>query len=326
MSAQRWIHCGLCNSLQADNETKFYHLSCADILCRSCMSKTNRGTSCPVCKRSLDHFIELGDEMSRKEKMLYHPSPVSFYQIAAQTLAFQHKHRQQLVQAILKARESLHRLDELETQIRQKIVETQKRYENMRLYRRSLQENMRQTIVSSGRSSTAVDTMRPEAAGGFFQRRVSTHTPSSVQPSSSALQSQRRFSMDSFNLDNSVKMSQANSSTDSGIGLTPSSDACSVGSGRPMSSSTPKTISPIKTGGITQRRTSIAVGGGLQTNYTPFKAPRRYSTTSFKQFIGGQSTPAGGRSNPGETLSSSLFMAKQAATTAISSFYMDNKK
>uniref|UniRef100_A0A182T4P2 RING-type domain-containing protein n=1 Tax=Anopheles maculatus TaxID=74869 RepID=A0A182T4P2_9DIPT len=323
MSLQRWIHCGLCHSLQTDTEVKFYHLSCSDILCRLCMGKTNRGTSCPVCKHSVDHFTELGDGMSRKEKMLYHPSPTSFYQIAAQTLTFQHKHRQHLVDAIVTARESLHRLDVLETQIRQKIVETQKRYENMRLYRRTLQENMRKTMGSGGRSSTGVvDTMCP---GRFSQRRLSTYTPSSVQSNPSTLQSQRRFSVDSFNLVKSVKMSQANCSTDSGIGSTPLSEASFADSVCSMSSSTPKMITPIKSSGIPQRRTSIAVGGGLHTNCTPFKAPRRYSTASFNQFLSGQNAQSSGRPISGGTLSNSLFMAAKA-TTAVSDFYDDNKK
>lgn len=142
MSVQRWIHCGLCNSLMTNKETKFYHLSCLDVLCRSCMGKTNRGTSCPVCNSFVRHYTELGDDMGRRERILYHTSPIGFYQIASQTLIFQQKHRKNLVQAILKARESMRRLDELETEIRKQIMETHKRYEHMRQFRRSLQESV----------------------------------------------------------------------------------------------------------------------------------------------------------------------------------------
>uniref|UniRef100_A0A182RTA5 RING-type domain-containing protein n=1 Tax=Anopheles funestus TaxID=62324 RepID=A0A182RTA5_ANOFN len=253
MSVQRWIHCGLCNNLMVNNETKFYHLSCTDILCRSCMGKTNRGTICPICNGTVRHFSELGDSMGRREKMLYHTSPTGFYQIASQTLVFQQKHRRNLVQAILKARDSLHRLDELETQIRQKIVETQKRYENMRRFRRTLQENMRQTITSSDRRNPPAASLCPAATGRITQRRISTATsfvrPELVTP----VQSQRRFSTDSFNLVNSVKMSQMNYSNDSGIGITPSSNNSFGSSGRPILSSTPKTITPFRAEALAQR-------------------------------------------------------------------------
>uniref|UniRef100_A0A182MNP8 RING-type domain-containing protein n=1 Tax=Anopheles culicifacies TaxID=139723 RepID=A0A182MNP8_9DIPT len=324
MSVQRWIHCGLCNTLMASKETKFYHLSCADILCRSCMGQTNRGTSCPICNSTIRHFTELGESMGRRVKILYHSAPISFYQIASQTLIFQQKHRKKLVQAILKARDSMRRLDELEANIRQQIVETQKRYENMRRYRRSLQESMRKTLTSSDVRSTNTDTLCPVAAGKISQRRISS-TPF-ARPSVTPLQSQRRFSVDSFNLVNSVKMSQANYSNDSGIGITPSSNSSFVGSDRSIPSSTPKAISPIRSSAMSQRRMSIGVGA-LPKNFTPFKAPRRYSTDTFNQLIEGQSADGSGNmSNVGGRLANSIFIGRSNNTTAVSEFYSNNKK
>uniref|UniRef100_A0A182P4X6 RING-type domain-containing protein n=1 Tax=Anopheles epiroticus TaxID=199890 RepID=A0A182P4X6_9DIPT len=128
MSTRRWIHCGLCSALiTASKETKFYHLSCLDILCRPCMGKTNRGTTCPVCNNPISHFSELCNSMSRREKMLYHAFPAGLFQMSCQALLFQQKHRQRLVHTILKARDTMKRLDALETQIQQQIVQTQRR-------------------------------------------------------------------------------------------------------------------------------------------------------------------------------------------------------
>ncbi|XP_050079177.1 uncharacterized protein LOC126566020 [Anopheles maculipalpis] len=313
MSIQWWIHCGLCNKLQANKESQFYQLSCSDILCRSCMAETNRGTNCPICKTSVN-FTELGEYMESKERILYHPSPVSFYQIAAKTLTFQYKHRQNLVQAILSARKSSHRLDELEIKIQQKMVESQKEYENIRLYRRTLQVNMRKTEVSSGRSNTTgVEAKHPSGPVRFFQRRLSTYASCAIQPYSSSLQPQRRFSVNSFNLVNGVKTSQANSSMDSGIGLTPSPKDSFAGRICRLCSSTPKEIYSIKSSEIAQRRTSIAAS--LHTNYTPVKAPRRYSTASFNRVIAGENALQSGRFNSGATLSNSLFKTSQAKSS-----------
>ncbi|XP_052896107.1 uncharacterized protein LOC128303253 [Anopheles moucheti] len=328
MSAQRWIHCGLCSRLMVNKETKFYHLSCTDILCRPCMAKTNRGTSCPICNSSVRQFTELGDGMGRREKILYHPLPVSFYQLASQTLIFQQKHRSNLVRAILKARASLRRLDELEAQIRQRVMETHTRYENMRRLRRTLQESMRKTMVAGERRNTTADTLCPVAMGTVPQRRMSTCTPSLQPAVVTPVQSQRRFSIDSFYLVDSVKMSQANNSNDSGIGVTPSSDASFVGSGRSISSSTPTTITPIPAPYTAQRRMSVGVGA-LQTNFTPFKAPRRYSTDTVNQLMAGKSfngsSSMSNTGGTGGTLTSSLFIGPKPFTT-VSEFYSNNKK
>ncbi|XP_053665772.1 RING finger protein vilya-like [Anopheles marshallii] len=328
MSVQRWIHCGLCSRLMLNQETKFYHLSCTDVLCRACMAKTNRGTSCPICNSSVRHFTELGESMGRREKILYHPSPASFYQLASQTLIFQQKHRLHLVQSILKTRASLRRLDELEAQIRQRVAETHQRYENMRRFRRTLQENMRKTIVSGERRSGAAGTLCPVALGTTSQRRMSTCTPSLRPVPVTPVQSQRRFSIDAFYMVDSVKMSQGNNSNDSGIGVTPSSDGSFVGSGCPLSSSSPKKISPMPAIDIAHRRMSVGVGA-LPMNFTPFKAPRRYSTDSFNQLMSGQNSHGiSGMSNPGGTggtLASSLFIRPKPVTT-VSEFYTNNKK
>uniref|UniRef100_A0A182JNZ5 Uncharacterized protein n=1 Tax=Anopheles christyi TaxID=43041 RepID=A0A182JNZ5_9DIPT len=98
--------------------------------------------------------------------MLYHSFPIGLYQMSCQTLLFQQKHRQRLVASILKARESLRRLDELESEIRQQIVQTQRTYENLRNYRRNLQENMRKTVGSGGGSKTGTNHDDDDYEGG----------------------------------------------------------------------------------------------------------------------------------------------------------------
>uniref|UniRef100_A0A182Q7P3 RING-type domain-containing protein n=1 Tax=Anopheles farauti TaxID=69004 RepID=A0A182Q7P3_9DIPT len=208
MTPHRWIHCGLCFRLEAKKDIKFFHLSCLDVLCRACMAKTNRGTVCPVCKAPIRKFTELDDTMSKREKVLYHPGPYEFYHIASQTLLFQQKHKHNLIKAILEARHSLHRLNELESQIREKVVETQRRYENLRTFRRNLQENIRKSLSSIGASQQ------------ISQRRMSACT-SSLQTKPCAVLL-RRYSIDAFN---SAKSSQASSMNDSGISVTTPSNS-----------------------------------------------------------------------------------------------------
>ncbi|KFB39451.1 AGAP006749-PA-like protein [Anopheles sinensis] len=154
MAPPIWIHCSLCYNRMVKKERQFYHLSCRHTLCRPCMAKTKRGTVCPVCQSSLSRFIELNNQMERKDKMWYDPSAAKIYAIACQTLIFQQKHRQHLIQRIIQMRSSLPRLNELESQLREHVVQAQRRYEKLRSFRRTLQDNLRRSISSSANRST----------------------------------------------------------------------------------------------------------------------------------------------------------------------------
>ncbi|XP_061517624.1 RING finger protein vilya [Anopheles gambiae] len=321
MSAQQWIHCNLCNAQMANKDTKFYHLSCLDVLCRTCMGKTNRGTTCPVCNNSLRHFTELGSAMGRKEKMLYHSFPVGLYQMSYQTLLFQHKQRKRLVESILKTRESLKRLDELESEIKSQVAQTQRKYENLRNHRRSLQENMRQTVSSGGgeSSNAPVSSVCSQTLGTIPQRRMSTLTPSVCPPNVNSCPPERRYSVDSFNLANSVKMSQAKSTNstfnvsnitkmsqassqnDSGISMSTMSSTFGSGGSSFSAKNTPATmVSPIRAHRIPARRMSVAAGV-VQNSATPLPPQRRNSTATFKQILGVRSPQDNSSSSTGDT-------------------------
>uniref|UniRef100_A0A182WI84 RING-type domain-containing protein n=1 Tax=Anopheles minimus TaxID=112268 RepID=A0A182WI84_9DIPT len=144
MSATRWIHCNICFHLLSRKERKFYHLSCRHVLCKQCMAKTNRGTICPVCEKPLERFTELNNQMDRKEKMFYDSSSLKVLSVAYQSVIFQHKQRENMIRGILRCRTAILQMKEMEDSLRQKIVETQRRYEKFRTYRRNLQETLRQ--------------------------------------------------------------------------------------------------------------------------------------------------------------------------------------
>ncbi|XP_053673529.1 uncharacterized protein LOC128723789 [Anopheles nili] len=211
MSGQRWIHCGLCFSFEVHKRTKFYHLSCLDVLCRNCMAKTNRGTTCPVCQAPIRHFTELGDDMGRRERALYHEAPAGLFQIAGQAMAFQQKHRLNLIRAIIRVRESNQRASELEIAIQKQISETKRHYENVRSFRRNLQETMRKHMPTNVSQIP------------FSERRLSVGV-GSLQASVASLVSQHRYSVDSFKLTgttshtNSSNISHTSSMNDSGFG------------------------------------------------------------------------------------------------------------
>uniref|UniRef100_A0A182QUJ0 RING-type domain-containing protein n=1 Tax=Anopheles farauti TaxID=69004 RepID=A0A182QUJ0_9DIPT len=145
MPPARWIHCNLCFYLMVKKDRKFYHLSCLHVLCRQCMSKTNRGTICAVCSKPLERFTELSNQMDRHEKMYYDPGMLQALSTAHQTVVFQHKQREHLVKRILRCRYVNAQMKEMENQLREKIVEAQRRYEKFRNYRRNLQEVLRQS-------------------------------------------------------------------------------------------------------------------------------------------------------------------------------------
>ncbi|XP_058122695.1 RING finger protein narya-like [Anopheles ziemanni] len=194
MAPPNWIHCSLCYNHMAKKERQFYHLSCRHILCRPCMAKTKRGTVCPVCQGSLSRFVELNNQMERKDKMLYDPSAAKIYAIACQTLIFQQKHRQHLIQRIIQMRSSLPRLNELESQLRKHVMQAQRRYEKMRSFRRTLQDSLRRSISSSSSRSTTQQSIT-FANVRIPTRRLSTESTLGSIPYTP----QRKTAVESFN-------------------------------------------------------------------------------------------------------------------------------
>ncbi|KFB51032.1 AGAP006749-PA-like protein [Anopheles sinensis] len=144
MSPPYWIHCNLCYHVMVRKERKFYHLSCRHVLCKPCMAKTERGTTCPVCHQPLSRFSELNNQMERKEKMYYDPGAHKTFSDASQIAVFQLKQRENMVRGILRCRKAVPQMKEMFNTLRQRIVETQRQYEKYRTYRRNLQEIMRQ--------------------------------------------------------------------------------------------------------------------------------------------------------------------------------------
>ncbi|XP_049545109.1 RING finger protein narya-like isoform X1 [Anopheles darlingi] len=145
MSRPRWIHCNVCFHLQEKRDRTFYQLSCRHVICKLCVSKTNRGTVCPVCRRSIQRFTELNNEMNAKDKMMFDPAAIGALDRQCQNVVFQYKQREHLIEKILRSRNELPRLSEMEDELRNRIVETQRRYEKLRNYRRSLQEHLRKS-------------------------------------------------------------------------------------------------------------------------------------------------------------------------------------
>ncbi|XP_058124928.1 RING finger protein 212B-like [Anopheles coustani] len=150
MSPPQWIHCNLCYYVMVRKERKFYHLSCRHVLCKPCMAKTERGTTCPVCHQSLSRFSELNNQMDRKEKMYYDPGAHKTFGDACQIAVFQLKQRENMVRGILRCRKAIPQMKEMFNTLRQRIVETQRQYEKYRTYRRNLQEIMRQNSPAYG--------------------------------------------------------------------------------------------------------------------------------------------------------------------------------
>ncbi|XP_035794415.1 RING finger protein narya-like [Anopheles albimanus] len=165
MSRPRWIHCNVCFHLKDQRDRQFYQLyPCHHVICKLCMSKTNHGTVCPICRQSILRFAELNNEMNAKDKMMFDPAAIGALDRQCQNVVFQYKQREHLIEKILRCRNELPRLGEMEDELRKRIVETQRRYEKLRNYRRSLQEHLRKssprfnhsgiTPQQSGRLST----------------------------------------------------------------------------------------------------------------------------------------------------------------------------
>ncbi|XP_053665982.1 RING finger protein narya-like [Anopheles marshallii] len=196
MSVPRWIHCNICLHLLSRKERKFYHLSCRHVLCRQCMGKTSRGTICPVCNKPLERFTELSNQMDRKEKMLYDSGSLKLLSVAYQSVIFQHKQRENMIRGILRCRKAIMQMKDMEDSLRQKIVETQRRYEKFRTYRRNLQETLRQMsprygngplMGTNGRAAVPQITDYPSALpnrdGDPDSRRYDRRRPTSTVPS-----------------------------------------------------------------------------------------------------------------------------------------------
>ncbi|XP_053674672.1 uncharacterized protein LOC128724977 [Anopheles nili] len=197
MSNPRWIHCNVCFHLFAKKGRKFYHLSCRHVLCKPCMAKTDRGTTCPVCRKPLERYTELSNQMDRKEKMCYDPAIFRVYNVTYHSILFQYKHREHMIGGILRCRKALAQLKEMENSLRQQIVETQRRYEKCRTYRRNLQENLRQIsprfsdrprnnnsdlLALSNRTDdqTSRSDQRPSSCPFNFSNPIFTHRPPTV--------------------------------------------------------------------------------------------------------------------------------------------------
>ncbi|XP_050072990.1 RING finger protein narya-like [Anopheles maculipalpis] len=161
MSVTRWIHCNVCFHLLARKERKFYHLSCRHVLCKQCMAKTDRGTTCPVCQQPLESYTELSNQMDSKEMMYYDPGCLKALNVAYRSVVFQHKQRENMIRGILRCRIATAQMKEMEDVMRQKIVETQRRYEKFRTYRRNLQETMRQMSPRYPSGPTVGPSKRP---------------------------------------------------------------------------------------------------------------------------------------------------------------------
>uniref|UniRef100_A0A182R9F1 RING-type domain-containing protein n=1 Tax=Anopheles funestus TaxID=62324 RepID=A0A182R9F1_ANOFN len=203
MSATRWIHCNICFHLLSRKERKFYHLSCRHVLCKQCMAKTNRGTICPVCEKPLERFTELNNQMDRKEKMFYDPGSLKVLSVAYQNVVFQHKQRENMIKGILRCRTAIMQMKDVEDALRQKIVETQRRYEKFRTYRRNLQETLRERSPRYGNSPLMGPTRRNSAVrqltnhpsarsnrdSDSASRRYDQRWPSSTIPSPSPVDS-----------------------------------------------------------------------------------------------------------------------------------------
>uniref|UniRef100_A0A182I683 Uncharacterized protein n=1 Tax=Anopheles arabiensis TaxID=7173 RepID=A0A182I683_ANOAR len=118
MSTNDWIHCNICFHSFKRKERKFYHLSCR--------------------------------HMERKDKMFYDPGSLKVFGVAYQSVIFQHKQREDMIHGILRCRSAVTQMKEMENAMRQKIVETQRRYEKFRTHRRNLQEGLRQILPRYG--------------------------------------------------------------------------------------------------------------------------------------------------------------------------------
>ncbi|XP_050089896.1 RING finger protein narya-like [Anopheles aquasalis] len=217
MSRPRWIHCNVCFHLQWPRDRTFYQLSCRHVLCKLCMSKTKRATVCPICRQSILRFTELSNEkMTRKDKMMFDVAAVDALDWQSQSLAFQHKQREHLIEKILRCRNELPKLSEMEDELRKRIVEAQRRYEKLRNYRRTLQENLRQISPRFNNSALPPPSSLLSTPASGHRAAASNH-PSLQTSTSGAAHSNRgidlRCSQRSYGSSSRVSVSNATSRT-----------------------------------------------------------------------------------------------------------------
>ncbi|KAL9700395.1 hypothetical protein quinque_003836 [Culex quinquefasciatus] len=177
MAPPQWIHCNHCYYLFSRKDRKFYQTSCLHVLCRNCTVYTNRGQSCPICQRQGLKFHEIANEMDPKEKALYNPEPFKPIEAASKSIIFQMKQKKHLILQLGTTGEKLHKADQMEQQMRAKIVDYQRKFDKCREQRKSLQEAIRQS-QSAGLS--------PESAELLLQSRGSRVRPPTQGQSNSS--------------------------------------------------------------------------------------------------------------------------------------------
>ncbi|XP_065079360.1 RING finger protein narya-like [Ochlerotatus camptorhynchus] len=233
MSSNQWIHCNICYYLFAKKDRRFYLMTCQHTLCKDCMAHTNRGTCCPVCKRKGLQFFEICNGMDKQAKTLFDPGTTKTLEQIYKAINFQTKQKQHLSDHILFVEEKLLKAEQMEQKLKQKIVESQQRYQKTRNYRRSKQEALRQQMTVA-----TLDVTPPAQNSGCSNRPSSSkrhqlnffegHTSSSGS-NRSHLSTDSKTTRGSF-LHLKASSSSGNSSTRSvDFGTTPSSGNRSTG-------------------------------------------------------------------------------------------------
>ncbi|XP_053687105.1 RING finger protein vilya [Sabethes cyaneus] len=157
MASVQWIHCNLCYYLLSRKDRKFYTTSCLHVICKKCTINSNRGTMCPVCQRQGIRFAEICNSMDSKIKNMFNPSPATVLESAINTMNFQYKQKQHLINQIIAAEEKTAKLNQVEQRFKQKIAECQQKYQKLRNYRKNLmdQQSSPEFCAQSERSSKA---------------------------------------------------------------------------------------------------------------------------------------------------------------------------
>ncbi|XP_058834971.1 RING finger protein vilya [Topomyia yanbarensis] len=227
MASTLWIHCNLCYYLLYRKDRKFYQLTCLHVFCKNCMAHSNRGTTCPVCKRQGIKFVEICNSMDNKVKILYAPTPAKSIEVTSKSINFQLKQKQHLIDQLVATEDKLDKADKAEQVLRQKIYESQQKYCKVRGQRRSMQDALRQQADSSPEQTLEAQSDR---------RKHSTHQMNFFDCNSGSTNSTRtkrtsssRDSRDSFlNLKGGTSTS-SDSIRSVNFGTTPSSGANSAG-------------------------------------------------------------------------------------------------
>lgn len=233
MASNKWIHCNVCYYLFTKKDRRFYLMSCQHTLCKNCMTHTNRGTCCPVCKRKSLQFFEICNGMDKKTKALFDPGTTKTLEQIYKTINFQTKQKQHLIDHIQFVEEKLLKAEQMEQKLKQKIVESQQRYQKTRNYRRSKQETLRQQMTLATADAITPDREnvscnRPSSSKRNQLNFFESHTSSSGS-SRSHSSTDNKSARDSFiNLKGSSS-SSSSSARSADFGTTPSSSNRSTG-------------------------------------------------------------------------------------------------